>query len=86
MLDVMILPTPDPARGGSPATRRVVARRITDARGLEWHVRDVWSDAGHALLFSCSVAGVRAELHATDALLATLSDEELLEALLVADE
>ena len=52
-------------------------RCITDARGLEWGVHDIWSAGGYALLFRCIVPGVRAEIRATQVPLAALSDDEL---------
>ncbi|HEX2778510.1 MAG TPA: hypothetical protein VHM30_03355 [Gemmatimonadaceae bacterium] len=64
----------------------MVARRITDARGMTWEVRDVWTDGGHAVLFTCTVAGIRSELHAADVPLARLSDDVLLDTLTMTDD
>ena len=57
--------------------RAAGARRVIDARGVAWVVRDFWSVKGHALHFMCTVPGVRSELHTCIEDVATLSDEAL---------
>ena len=64
----------------------VVVRRITDDRGREWRVRQLWSAACYGVLFQCAVPGIRAEARAVRATLDSLTDEELVTALMPADD
>jgi hypothetical protein len=64
----------------------VVVRRITDGRGREWRVRELWSDIRHGLLFQCAVPGIRSEIRPLGGSLESLTDDELLVALGPADD
>ncbi len=63
-----------------------VVRRITDDRGREWRVRQLWSENCHGLLFQCIVRGIRSEVRPMRAPLESLTDDELLTALSPADD
>jgi hypothetical protein len=72
-----------------PTTPRhgcVVTRRITDDRGREWRVRQLWSEHCHGLLFQCTVRGVRSEVRPMHAPLESLTDADLVSALAPADD
>lgn len=64
----------------------IVVRRITDDRGREWRVRQLWSEHCHGLLFQCAVRGVRSEIRPMRGPLEALTDDELLLALAPADD
>ena len=86
MLEVALPSLPNNGSGRRTGSPLAGGRRITDVRGLVWEVRDFWSDARHALLFTCTAARMRPELRATDIPLARLSDEELLVTLTPTDD
>lgn len=69
-----------------PSHGCVVVRRITDDRGREWRIRQLWSEHCHGLLFQCTVRGVRSEVRPMRGPLESLTDDELVEALLRAEE
>lgn len=73
-------------RGYRPTRGQVRVRRVSDARGVEWRVREAWCDAGRVLLFQCAVAGVRSEIRAIRGGLASVSDEELVALLPTSDD
>jgi hypothetical protein len=64
----------------------VVVRRITDDRGREWRVRQLWSENCHGLLFQCAVPGIRSEIRPIQAPLESMTDEDLMFALDLAAE
>ena len=64
----------------------VVVRRITDDRGREWRVRQLWSENCHGLLFQCAVPGIRSEVRPMQGPLESLTDDELVTALEPADD
>ena len=64
----------------------IVVRRITDDRGRDWRVRQLWSEHCHGLLFQCSVRGVRSEIRPMRGPLEALTDDELLIALAPVDD
>jgi len=78
---MMVASVPNQRRATRP-----VLRRIADDHGREWCVREVCSPAGHALIFQCTVHGVRSEIRAADAPLASLSDDAIAGALVRLDD
>ena len=72
---------PDPPRHGC-----TVVRRITDDRGREWRVRQLWSENCQGLLFQCDVRGVRSEVRPVRGHLESLTDDELLVVLAPAED
>ena len=72
---------PAPPRHGC-----VVVRRITDERGREWRVRQLWSENCHGLLFQCAVPGIRSEVRPMRGPLESLTDDELIDALAPAED
>ena len=71
---------------GPPVHGCRVVRNITDDHGRDWRVRQLWSENCHGLLFQCAVPGVRSEVRPIRAPLETLTDDELVTALLPADD
>ena len=69
-----------------PRNGCVVIRRITDDLGREWRVRQLWSEHCHGLLFQCTVRGIRSEVRPMRGSLESLTDDELLTALMPADD
>jgi len=72
-----------------PAAARngcAVVRRITDERGREWRVRQLWSENCHGLLFQCAVRGIRSEVRPMRGSLESLTDDELVSALAPTDD
>lgn len=63
-----------------------IVRRITDDRGREWRVRQLWSENCHGLLYECAVRGVRSEIRPVRGHLETMTDAELLVALAPGDD
>ena len=63
-----------------------VVRRITDDRGREWRVRQLWSENCHGLLFQCTVRGIRSEVRPMRGPLESLTDDELVSALAPTDD
>lgn len=78
-------PQPEPVKE-VPQHGCTVVRRITDDRGREWRVRQLWSENCHGLLFQCSVRGIRSEVRPMRAPLESLTDDELITALAPADD
>ena len=69
-----------------PSHGCIVVRRITDDRGREWRIRQLWSEHCHGLLFQCTVRGVRSEVRPMRGPIESLTDDELVDALLRAEE
>jgi hypothetical protein len=75
-----------PAHVLPPRHGCTVVRRITDDRGREWRVRQLWSENCHGLLFQCAVRGLRSEIRPMRGPLESLTDDELIIALAATDD